>query len=117
MALHLPAFLQGFHALCPETDYSTMLPNLHQHLLKYGATVALSELEDEEIEPQSKKPRIGGSHPGNPQARGLQLPLDPDSSYLGLDADGDDHDNNEDMDDCTGHVLQTARVAVDAEVV
>ncbi|KAJ4345984.1 glycylpeptide N-tetradecanoyltransferase [Ascochyta clinopodiicola] len=74
-----PSFLIDFHASTIETGYGAALPELHQHLLNYGATVALPDLPREDDKSQSKKARVEGA-----RAESSQDPVSypPSSQYL-----------------------------------
>lgn len=81
-----------------ETGYRATLPRLHGYLQKYGATVALPEIGEEESEPQAKKARVEGSQGENSQDAALPPDSGSLSSYYEV-AELDQLMAEDDMDD------------------
>ena len=70
-----------WHTFSCESGYNTLLPALHEHLQKYGATVALPDLPKEDTEPQPKRPRVEGSDSANGPSPGAQGPSELYADY------------------------------------
>ncbi|KZM19589.1 acid-amino acid ligase [Ascochyta rabiei] len=95
-----PNFLTKFGVSAPETGYGAALPELHRHLLKYGAAVALPGFPKEDVESKSKKARVKGTYPENAHDTGSQPPSSQYSSFFGLDSNASNFDDHEAVDDC-----------------